>query len=498
MKKTLKKLVSIILVGAMLVSLTSCVIPQKMEKVIGTYKLTRYSKNYNDTTPTVVYDEGTEWDVYMVVTGNSNGWMVDNEAGEWVARPIALSYEYDTEKPDKLAYVHYTDTFGSDPYECKVTGNTLTWTKYGWITTSNNGTPLNPFDDKRAMTTTTRTYSRQDDATDLSWLKKQVGQIDEYTKEEYEYDKVYDLEYYAYPQDTSSGAQAILDPYVYSYVDLHLRKGNATWYYALKEDREQRIETKQITVSQDYKKVTLWDGMEFENTSGSGYTYKTQKTIDEVVYDVSYYLNAIDILSPKNIQNRCDADIEEYNRNEPMDGVEYLTHYEVEVQNPDGTPARGVEVQLYNRYTKSIDENGKAIFEFNSGFRADVYKIYVLDWSGQRLEYTGVESGKTNAKTAKYVLKLKEVAPVKADYVFTVTNADGSPAAWVEVRLLIGDYYTYDITIQDEGIATITENAGEYAIELWKDGKQLDYTSAQGKKTSKNNLNYNLQLKNNV
>lgn len=89
-------------------SVTGCVIvvPQRMWRVKGTYRLTDYY--YMANSVTIDYLEEKEIVAYLVVTGKSEGYYIyqDKDTPAKIEK-VSLSYEYSKEEPNKVAYVSF-------------------------------------------------------------------------------------------------------------------------------------------------------------------------------------------------------------------------------------------------------------------------------------------------------------------------------------------------------------------------------------------------------
>ena len=89
-----------------------------MKSVKGTYKLTNYTytpqyerkEGYTPTTIDYIADRGYE--VYLVVTGESEGYYVhkDNEV-EAYSTKVSLTYEYDQDDSSKVSRVQYKTVY---------------------------------------------------------------------------------------------------------------------------------------------------------------------------------------------------------------------------------------------------------------------------------------------------------------------------------------------------------------------------------------------------
>ena len=108
--KKLKIVVISLLLFVLAFSVTGCysVVPQKMWRVKGTYRLTNYS--FSTSGVSVDYLEQKEIVAYLVVTGKSEGYYIyqDKDTPATMEK-VNLYYEYSTEEPDKVAYVTFKE-----------------------------------------------------------------------------------------------------------------------------------------------------------------------------------------------------------------------------------------------------------------------------------------------------------------------------------------------------------------------------------------------------
>ena len=158
---------------------------QKMKTVKGTYKLVHYTytpsyerkEGYTPTTIDYIADRGYE--VYLVVTGTNMGYYVhkDNNTSAY-SMEVTLLYEYDQEDSSKVEYVTYADAtqIGSSTSGRKfgVTKNKLNYSLPAFDYTQ-------PFTHKKMRSEDIqKDWEKVDKATDLSYVKKQLGEIKEY------------------------------------------------------------------------------------------------------------------------------------------------------------------------------------------------------------------------------------------------------------------------------------------------------------------------------
>ena len=109
---------------------------QKMKDVKGTYKLTnyiytpKYERKEGYTPKTVDYLADYGYEVYLIVTGNGNGYYVhkDNETPAY-AKQALLSYEYDEDDSSMVEFVSYSLDYSGTWNKFGVTKNKLNYSK---------------------------------------------------------------------------------------------------------------------------------------------------------------------------------------------------------------------------------------------------------------------------------------------------------------------------------------------------------------------------------
>ena len=258
----MKKFKTVCVAMALLLGMTAlsgCFVinSQKMKKVKGTYQLTRYTytpkyerkEGYTPTTIDYIADRGYE--VYLVVTGESKGYYVhkDNQTAAY-SKEVSLSYQYSTENTSEIDYVKYMDSTSSEWNEFGVTRNALNYSRPAFDYTE--------LFTKRPMRTEAidKDWKKVDDATDLSYVKEKMGEIKEYGYEEFKLMGLYELNSYAYTEESE---EVLENPYQYCFVAMDTAKGvmTAKVYYALKSDMTARTENYTITQLQDWEKVQV-------------------------------------------------------------------------------------------------------------------------------------------------------------------------------------------------------------------------------------------------
>lgn len=172
MKRTVALILILSLVVCALAVLVSCN-PAKLDKIVGTYKLTSYSRQAKSDSDVEDLIEKREITAYLVITSSGSGYFVyeDNEV-DFTAQTVSLKYTYDSDEPEKVTSIEVSDV------------NKFSDNKIGWY----NSLRVNYQGRKECYLTCTKiafgsissssgstTYTRVDKATDLSYVQKQLG-----------------------------------------------------------------------------------------------------------------------------------------------------------------------------------------------------------------------------------------------------------------------------------------------------------------------------------
>ena len=168
--KKLKILLSTMLAVLLVVFTSGCYMinAQKMRKVKGTYELTGYSITNGYTDKTTDYIATYGYKVYLIVTGDSQGYCVfsDNDTEPYYYT-CTLTYHYNAEKTNLVEYVEYS--YNGKSQKFGVTSGAMNFSrpvvKIGSV--ASNGLSIN--------------WKRVDSATDLSYASEKLGNISEYT-----------------------------------------------------------------------------------------------------------------------------------------------------------------------------------------------------------------------------------------------------------------------------------------------------------------------------
>lgn len=288
--KILRKICMALAVAMAMAFLAGCYViqAQPMKKLKGTYQLTNYTRTpsytYGDKKPdTINYLEQYGYEDYLVVTGEGKGYYV-HKANDTPAYSVEvdLAYEYHEEDSSKVAYVKYKTVLESS-YETDnkfgVTSGGLNCSNPGGLHLGIEGLPVTAGYDKN--------WQKVDNATDLSYVKMKFSNLKEYSYQEWAYNIV--LEFgEAKNVGTGEWLHDTNNPYEYYYIAIDPVAKQATTYYALKADLEQKKETSAITLA-DGTWNTIQIGDLTLTKESSSYTYKTTRTVGDNTYEVGFW-----------------------------------------------------------------------------------------------------------------------------------------------------------------------------------------------------------------
>ena len=287
MKKT-KHAVALLLIAALVISMTGCYIisPQRMSELKGTYKLTSYTytpshERKEGRTPTTydyVNDEKYKYEDYLVITGTGKGYYAHRDAsGDAYVKEITLSYEYNQENSSRIDYVIYNDALTQ--------GNTTGGISRLGVSGKSLNYSLTAFDytelfTKRPMRSDERSvrWEKVDDATDLSYVTEQMGDLKSYSFDAFASRGIYSLDVLF---DTET-QQYLESPYQYYFIVIDTASGISTAKicYALKDaPKEQIQETLPFRFSEDGLTLTLGE----HSWSADNYSKNSFTRIDENV-----------------------------------------------------------------------------------------------------------------------------------------------------------------------------------------------------------------------
>ena len=269
--KKIKCLLALILVLASIVSLAGCYIisGQTMNKVKGTYKLTKYTyipsherkDGYTPRTFDYVNDEEYKYEDYLVVTGSNMGYYIHKEAnGDSYIKEVTLSYEYNSENTSKVEYIIFNDSISVNSDEggthrLGVNKKVLNYNKNAFdFTQVITKKPM------RSEDISVR-WEKVDNATDLSYAKDQVGNLKFYKYQAFAARGVYELSAILNTETN----EILTIPYQYYYIVIDTADGvdTATVYYMdppAEDDAgvvSQGKKTVTFSASEDFKTVTI-------------------------------------------------------------------------------------------------------------------------------------------------------------------------------------------------------------------------------------------------
>lgn len=276
--KKVRIVFSVLLVAALLLAMSGCYVVrgQKMSKLKGTYKLTHYTYtpqyeikgSYRPTSRDYINDERYLYEDYLVITGEGRGYYIHKDANTPAyVKEVTLSYEYNTEDSSKVDYVIFKDVLTTSEEaginRVAVNGNLLNYSK----------SSVDLFG-IRTESLSVR-WEKVDSATDLSYVKEQLGSMKEYDYNAFGVRGVYEL---TSSTDVETG-EYLESQYQYLYIVVDTAKGmrTAKVYYALKE-----------TPSQHVVKQYAFSGSEDWSTFTVG---ATQWTVDPTWGNYYYYEN---------------------------------------------------------------------------------------------------------------------------------------------------------------------------------------------------------------
>ena len=263
--KKLKKLLSVVLILALVISVTGCYVikGQQMRTVKGTYKLTSYTftpsyerrEGYTPNTRDYVNGEEYKYEDYLVVTGTGTGYYVHKDAkGDAYIKEVTLRYEYDAESSDKVNYVIYNDSISinddSGGHRLGVTKNAFNYSKAAFDYTE--------LITKRKMRSDSMTvrWEKVSKATDLSYVTELLGDLKSYSYQDFAHRGIYEQTAFLLTEDVTAPEYQ----YFFYVIDTATGSESATVYYALKGSTEQVKKTVSISRATDGSGSMTLDG----------------------------------------------------------------------------------------------------------------------------------------------------------------------------------------------------------------------------------------------
>ena len=178
--KKMKIFLSMLLMVLLMVASAGCYVVQgqRMGKVKGTYELTSYYRTNGKTNATTNYLETQGYQVYLVVTGNSSGYLVykDNDEGVSYYKTLSLTYTYQEESDNKLGGLfekveYVTFQYAGEEQKFGVTSDHLNYSR-----------PAIKLSDKIYSDDLGIGWTRVDKATDLSYAEAKLGALTAYVE----------------------------------------------------------------------------------------------------------------------------------------------------------------------------------------------------------------------------------------------------------------------------------------------------------------------------
>ena len=295
--RKIKALATVLIVAIITTVLSGCysVSAQKMYKVKGTYKLThytyteKYERKEGYTPRTVDYVEEYKYEDYLIITGSGIGYYVHKDAQNAAySKEVNISYLYDEEDSSKIAYVIYNDVLSvnkdSGINKLGVTRNNLNYTKVAF-----DYTELITKRPMRSEAISVR-WEKVDNATDLSYVEKQLGSVKKYDYNSFGARGIYRLDSAV---DVSTG-DVIESEYQYFYyvIDTAENLSSATVHYALKGTPTTDVTANVVLAknSEDWNAITL-DGATWTREYILGNVYI--KESDGIKYQITRVSNDI-------------------------------------------------------------------------------------------------------------------------------------------------------------------------------------------------------------
>ena len=280
--KKMRILLIALLIVALTVIMAGCyqISGQKMNKLIGTYKLTNYTytpsyeRKAGYTAKTRDYVNGEEYlyEDYLIITGSSIGYYV-HKAVDTPAyvKEVMLSYEYSEKDSSKIEYITYSDAFTAETSvnngnHLGVSDNVLNFSRPAFDYTQLITNKAMRSDDLYVR------WEKVDNATDLSYVREQFGTLKEYAYQSYAARGVYELSL-----DLTTGD--VQFPYQYFFYVIDTAKGvnTVTACYALKETPTEQVKE---TVA------LLCDGTDWSTMTIDGIQWTVDQAVRSFYYSV--------------------------------------------------------------------------------------------------------------------------------------------------------------------------------------------------------------------
>lgn len=269
MKRKVILVALLVLVTAITASVLVACNPAELEKIVGTYKLVTDTRTeYQQDTVDYIARDGRE--AYIVLTGTDYGYYVykDNDTAAF-ARKIKLEYYKNDE--NKVTSITYVLGVGEKK------SRSLNINAQKEISLVSRWTSANKIMDAYDLQ-----YNKISDKTDLSTVKKELGDVPVFDYDLYQYHSMYSA-------SLLNGVEKNFGSYIYKYYDVNTASCTATLYYALRED-EKPVVQNNLAVSfarneDNDKPISMTIG-EDTFTLENGIPQRSVKvTINEEVFD---------------------------------------------------------------------------------------------------------------------------------------------------------------------------------------------------------------------
>lgn len=216
--------------------------PAKLDKVVGTYRLQTFTRTYTKQNENTGENESDVRDMmategieaYLVLRADNTGYYIyRSNTVALTARSVRVNYSYDDEEPDKVKQLTYdvglTTTGDARPGRWHETLGVYFKRKEKVLTFTLPAIKLGAL--SREYSQTVR-YERVDNATDLQYVQKAIGET--LAVPPYEVAPLDGVHVYSGVYDDAS-------PYVYTILDLHAGTGKADVYYAAKATGQSEV-----------------------------------------------------------------------------------------------------------------------------------------------------------------------------------------------------------------------------------------------------------------
>ena len=238
---------------------------QKMKDVKGTYKLTTYTytpsyerkDGYTPKTYNYITDEEYLYEVYLVVTGSDRGYYVHKDVNTPAySKGVSLKYLYDEDDSSMVEYVIWNDVLTNnkedDGHKLGISKNRLNYSLPAYDFTQLITKKKMRSQDLRVN------WKKVDDATDLSYVKAELGEIIEYDYDGYGVRGIYEWSYSTVIETNETS----MNEYQYYFIVIDTAKGvtTAKISYALLATPTIRVdETVSLTHADDWSSLTIGD-----------------------------------------------------------------------------------------------------------------------------------------------------------------------------------------------------------------------------------------------